>query len=211
MKTIHLIIALTLTLNASATDNKYIEQMTKNIQAVYQAQTPEQYQDAINAFERIAASEKDKWEPYYYTAFGYVMLANKEQDTAKKDALLDKALTAIESGEKINDKESELVALEGFVHMIRVTVDPATRGAQYSRLAFQTYSKAVAMNPENPRALGFLAQMQMGTARFMGTATTEACETAKKALEKFETYKSENPLAPKWGKRTTESLLTQCQ
>ncbi|MFM8911747.1 MAG: hypothetical protein ACKOE6_02360 [Flammeovirgaceae bacterium] len=210
MKTIHLIIALTFTLNASATNNKYIEQMTKNIQAVYQAQTPEQYQDAINAFERIAASEKDKWEPYYYTAFGYVMLANKEQDTAKKDALLDKALTAIESGEKINDKESELVALEGFVHMIRVTVDPATRGAQYSRLAFQTYSKAVAMNPENPRALGFLAQMQMGTARFMGTATTEACETTKKALEKFETYKSENPLAPKWGKRTTESLLTQC-
>jgi hypothetical protein len=51
----------------------------------------------------------------------------------------------------------------------------------------------------------------MGTARFMGSSTTEACETAKKSLEKFGTYKVENPLAPKWGKGMTEGLLKQCQ
>jgi tetratricopeptide (TPR) repeat protein len=211
MKTITFIFAVLFSTSVFATDNKYMEQMSKHIQAVYNAETPEQYQEAVNAFDRIASAEKTKWEPYYYSAFGWVMLANKEKEASKKDAYLDKALVAIENGKKINANESELVALEGFVHMIRVTVDPATRGQQYSGMAFQLYGKAVGMNPENPRALAFLAQMQMGTARFMGSSTTEACETAKKSLEKFNTYKSENPLAPQWGKGMTEGLLKQCQ
>jgi tetratricopeptide (TPR) repeat protein len=211
MKTINFLFAVLFSTSAFATDNKYMEQMGKHIQAVYAAQSPEQYQDAVNAFDRIAAAEKTKWEPYYYSAFGSVMMANNEKDAAKKDAYLDKALASIESGKTINPNESELVALEGFVHMIRVTVDPATRGQQYSGMAFQTYNKALQMNPENPRALGFLAQMQMGLAKFMGSPTTDACNTGKKALEKFTTYKSDNPLAPQWGKGMTEGLLKNCK
>lgn len=211
MKTITFLFALLFSTSVFANDNKYMEQMGKHIQAVYSAQSPEQYQEAVNAFDRIAAAEKTKWEPFYYSAYGSLMMANKEKDTAKKDAYLDKALASIESGKAINPNESELVALEGFVHMIRVTVDPATRGQQYSGMAFQTYNKALEMNPENPRTLGFLAQMQMGLAKFMGSPTTDACNTGKKALEKFTTYKSENPLAPQWGKGMTEGLLQSCK
>jgi tetratricopeptide (TPR) repeat protein len=211
MKTIIFLFAVLFSISTFATDNKYMEQMGKHMQAVYAAQTIEQYQDAVNAFDRIAAAEKNKWEPYYYSAYGSLMMANNEKDATKKDAYLDKALAAIESGKSINPSESELVALEGFVHMIRVTVDPATRGQQYSGMAFQTYNKALGMNPENPRALGFLAQMQMGLAKFMGSPTTDACETGKKALEKFSTYKTDNPLAPEWGKGMTERLLKDCK
>ena len=211
MKTITLILALVISVYANATDEKYFEQMGKQIQAVYAAQTIEQYQSAVNTFDRIAAAEKTKWEPYYYSAFGSVMMANKETEGAKKDAYLDKALASIETGKGINPNESELVALEGFVHMIRVTVDPGTRGQQYSGMAFQTYSKALGMNPENPRTLAFIAQMQMGMANFMGSPTTDACATVKKSLEKFTTYKSENPLAPQWGKGMSDGLVKQCQ
>jgi tetratricopeptide (TPR) repeat protein len=210
MKTITLILATLISQIAFASDDKYIEQMTKQIQAVYAAQTLEELQPIVNTLDRIAGAEKTKWEPYYYSAFGSVMMATKENEPAKKDGYLDLALAAIEKGKKINSEESELIALEGFVHMIRVSVDPATRGQQYSGLAFQTYNKALTMNPENPRALGFLAQMQLGTARFFGSSTDEACGTAKKALEKYATYKSENPFAPKWGKGMTEGLLKQC-
>ena len=211
MKTITLILALVIPVYANATDEKYFEQMGKQIQAVYAAQTIEQYQSAVNTFDRIAAAEKTKWEPYYYSAFGSVMMANKETEGAKKDAYLDKALASIETGKGINPNESELVALEGFVHMIRVTVDPGTRGQQYSGMAFQTYSKALGMNPENPRTLAFMAQMQMGMANFRGSPTTDACATVKKSLEKFTTYKSENPLAPQWGKGMSDGLVKQCQ
>lgn len=211
MKTIQFTLALLISLYANATDEKYFQQMGKHIQAVYAAETIEQLQNSVNTFDRIAAAEQTKWEPYYYSAFGSVMMATREKDATKKDLYLDKAFGAITNGKKIKGDESELVALEGFVHMIRVTVDPASRGREFSSLAFQTYNTALNLNSENPRALAFLAQMQMGTARFMGASTTEACNTNSKAIERFADFKSPNPLAPTWGKSMTESLSKQCQ
>jgi hypothetical protein len=193
-----------------ASDAKFVETMQKHIQTVYTSQSVEEIQGAVNAFDRIADAEKTKWEPFYYSAFGNVMMANKEKDGAKKDTYLDLALKGVESAKAIVPNESEVIALEGFIHMIRVTVDPASRGQQYSGMAFQSFGKAVAVNPENPRALALLAQMQYGMAQFFGSPTTEACATLTKSLEKFESYKSENPLAPQWGKKMAEGLKTKC-
>ena len=117
------------------TDNKYTEVMAKNIQVVYTSQSVSELQAAVNTFERIGAAEKNKWEPYYYAGFGYVMMANLETEATKKDGYLDQALSAVKRAKEINGKDSEVVALEGFVHMIRVTVDPASRGQQYSGIA----------------------------------------------------------------------------
>jgi len=185
--------------------------MKKNIQTVYTAQTTADLQPAVNAFERIAAAEKTKWEPYYYASFGYIMIANREADGAKKDAALDQAQAALKKAQDIVPAESEVVALQGFIHMIRVTVDPATRGQQYSTLAYQSLNKAVAINPENPRALALLAQMQYGTAQFFGSPTTDACATAAKAVEKFAVTTEPKPLAPQWGKGMAEGLKGKCQ
>ena len=211
MKTITLLFAMALGLSSWANDNKYLESMTKTIEAVYKAQTIEEIQSAVNALDRIAIAEKTKWEPYYYSAFGNVMMANREKDAVKKDGYLDLALASVEKARAIKEDESEVVAMEGFIHMIRLTVDPATRGQQYSMMSMQAFGKSLGLNPENPRALSLMAQMQLGTAKFFNTPPTEACDTLTKALEKFETYKSENPLAPVWGKGMTEELKKNCQ
>lgn len=192
-------------------NDKYSENMLKNIDSVYRSKTTTGLQQAVNAFERIGEAEKTKWEPFYYASYGYVMMATREKDATKKDNYLDQALKAASKATAINPNESEIVALEGFIHMIRVTVDPASRGQQYSGMAFQSFGKAVELNPENPRALALLAQMQYGTAKFFGSSTTEACETLKKSLEKFETSKSDNVLAPRWGRGMAESLKANCQ
>ena len=197
--------------SANATNDKYTETMQKHIETVYTSQNIADIQNAVNAFERIGDAEKTKWEPFYYASFGYVMMANKEKDATAKDNYLDLALKSLEKAKSIQSNESEIVALEGFVHMIRVTVDPASRGAQYSGMAFQAFGKAVAMNPENPRALSLLGQMQYGTSQFFGSPTTEACATVAKALEKFDTFKSDNVLAPTWGRKMTEGLKAKCQ
>jgi hypothetical protein len=212
MKTTTLIFALLITMLSQANDNKYDEQMARQIDAVYKARTLEEYQTAVNAFDRIAAAEKTKWEPYYYSAFGNIMKVNLEQEATNKDNYLDQALAAIEKGKAIAPAESELVALEGFVHMMRVTIDPASRGQQYSGLAMQTFGKAIAMNPDNPRALALLAQMQFGTARFFNQAPTEACASAQKALTLFETVPPvENKFAPGWGKQMAQALVNACK
>lgn len=211
MKTSSLIFILTLIISVSIAQDKYTTQMLKNMECVYTSKTPEEYQTAINSMDRIGNAEKTKWEPFYYSAFGYLMMATNEKEAAKKDQFLDLSAAALAKGKAINENESELVALDGFIQMIRVTVDPAARGAQYSGQAMQLFGKAVALNPENPRALGLMAQMQFGMAKFFNSSTTEACATAAKSLEKFESYQSANPLAPKWGKGMSEGVVKQCK
>lgn len=199
-----------LAVTASAND-RYTEAMQKNIEIVYKGKSVEEIQTAVNAFERIGDAEKSKWEPFYYASYGNLMIALHVSDASTKDKHLDLALETLKKASAINPSESEIVALEGFVHMIRVTIDPASRGQQYSGLAMQTFGKAIGMNPENPRALALMAQMQYGTAQFFGSPTTEACGTLNKALEKFETYKSTNTLAPVWGKPMAEGMKAQCK
>jgi len=206
-----LLFALLCIVHLAMADDKYTEAMKKNIQAVYTAQAIPDIQLAVNSFERIAAAEKTKWEPYYYASWGYIMIANRETEGARKDAALDQAQAALKKALDIVPAESEVIALQGFIHMIRVTVDPASRGQQYSALAYQSLNKAVALNPENPRALTLLAQMQFGTAQFFGSPTTEACATVTKAVEKFAAAAEPKPLAPVWGKGMAEGLKGKCQ
>jgi len=206
-----LFVTMFLVTKTVAAGDKYTEAMQRNIQTVYTAESIPDLQAAVNAFERIGAAEKTKWEPYYYATFGYVMMCNKETDGAKKDSFLDQAETALAKAKEIAPAESEIVTLEGFIYTMRLTIDPASRGQKYSMLSMQAFGKALSLNPENPRALVMMAQMQYGTARFFGSPTTEACATKDKALEKFETYKSSNPLAPQWGKGTAEGMKEMCK
>src|SRR5690606_18807438 len=210
--TLSLIVALIITLvrPALANDEKYRVAMEKNIQAVYEAESITQLQQSVNAFERIGDAEKTKWEPYYYAAFGCIMMATRENERNQKDAYLDQAMATVRKAKAIAPGESEIIALEGFVHMISDTVDPAVRGAQFSSEAMQAFAKAVELNPENPRALALLAQMQFGTAQFFGSSTAEACGTATVALEKFETNQPESTVAPSWGRQMAEELTAQC-
>jgi tetratricopeptide (TPR) repeat protein len=211
MKKLTTIIALSIALTTFANNEKYVESMKKNIDVVYKAATLDELQAAVNALARIGEAEKTKWEPFYYASFGSIMMATREQDGTKKDALLDQAKTMLDKAVAIQSNESEISALEGFIYMIRVTVDPASRGPQYSMLSMQAFGKALAINPNNPRAMALMAQMQFGTAQFFKQEPTEACEANRKALELFNTTKPANPLAPVWGKGMAESLTKSCQ
>ncbi len=206
-----LIVAFGCAQAATTNDDKYMEAMATNIEALYKAQSISELRSVVNVFERVALSEKIKWEPYYYAAFGYIMMAEKEQNSSLKDGYLDQAekLTAKAAAVKPND--SEIISLEGFVHMMRISVDPASRGQQYSASGMQRFGKALSLDPNNPRALALMAQMQFGTAQFLSSPTTEACATNEAALQKFGSFKSDNPLAPKWGRGMAEELMSKCR
>jgi len=203
-------IALLIVPTALFAADKYTEQMTRSISAIYKAKTAAEYQEAINTLERIGNAEKTKWEPFYYASFGYILLAT-EAENVKKDAILDQAQAALDKAGAIRTEDSEIIALEGFITMIRLTVDPATRGPQYSMKAMQSFGHAVALNGNNPRALALMAQMQFGTAQFFQQKPVEACASASKALEIFAATTPADPLAPAWGKEMTEGLLANCK
>lgn len=211
MKTTLLIVMLAVTGLTYAGDDKFTQVMLSNITLVYKAGTIEEYQAAVNAFDRIAGAEKNRWEPLYYSAFGNVMMALKATEAARKDDYLDLALAAVTKAMVLAPNESELPAMEGFIHMIRVTIDPGTRGPEFSMKANMAYGKALNLNPENPRALALQAQMEFGTANFFRSSTASACQMNESALAKFAGNKSENSLAPSWGESMALGLRSQCE
>lgn len=192
-------------------DEKFVEAMKKNIKAVYEAETIESLQAAVNAFERISVAEAGRWEPLYYAAFGNLMMCIRTNEVADKDLYIDQAVALIMKAEKIAAQEAEIVALEGFAYMMRVAVDPASRGPQFAALAVQAFQRALALDQHNPRAWVLLAQMQFGTAQFFGASTAEACESLAEGLAMFDSYHSDSPLAPQWGRPMAISLKEKCK
>jgi len=193
-----------------AGDN-YVEVMQKNIMTVYTASDMLLLQGAVNTFERIGAAEKTKWEPYYYEAFGYVMLSIRATENAAKDDYLDRAQACVEKAKGIASDESEVIAMEGFIQIMKINVAPALRGPKDSGRAMVLLNKAIALNGNNPRAWALLAQMQFGTATFLHSSTAEACGSVDKSIEKFAAFKSDNALAPTWGRGMADDLKAKCQ
>lgn len=190
-------------------NGQFEKAMGKNIPAMFQASDTESLQTAINQLNRIGEAEKNRWEPHYYVAFGYVRMMGMSEGSEKQDGYLDQALAAIEKAESVQPNDSELEALRGYVHMMRVTVDPASRGMQYSGMAFNSFNKAIKLNAENPRAHYLLGRMQYGTAQFMGGGDGGACESFANAKKLFEAKNDEQSLAPSWGEKTNEGAIAQ--
>ena len=197
--------------NAAFANDPYLEAMQKCIAEIYNGSDIVHLQRTVNSLERIAAAEPGKWEPKYYAAFGYLMMATREADRMKKEAYLDHAQTAIEQAGAVMRDDSEIVALTGFVYMLRIKVDPASRAPELAPVATQILERAIQLNPENPRALILAAQMKFGSAQFLASSTDDGCSLGRKSLSKLALQKTDNLLAPQWGKGMCESLLQQCK
>jgi len=211
MKSILSIVFIGITSVAIANVGKYERTMLQNIAALNEATTSDEYQKVINTLDRIGMAESNKWEPYYYGAYGNILLSIKVSKLTEKDQYLDEAQIRLDKAVEVSPENVELITLQGFVHMMRLAADPATRGQQYAPLAMQEFNKAVAMDDMNPRALIMRAQMKFGTAQFFGSGTEEACSEAAKSLELFDNaVKSEDSLAPGWGRGQAEGFVKQC-
>ena len=191
-------------------NGRYEAAMSKNIPAMFSSSTPEALQGVVHQLSRIGEAEGDKWEPYYYAGFGYLRLSGMHEAAAEKDKYLGLAMDEIGKGLAIDGKNTELVTLQGYTIMMQLTVDPANRGMTHSGLAFETFNKAIQLDPKNPRAYFLLGRMQYGTAQFMGGGNAEACNSLARARALFEDSEgSANPFAPTWGMEDTLSAIKE--
>ncbi len=212
MKSLSLITALVFVFNwALAHGPAYRLAMEESIASLNQASNSEQLLSVANRFERIARAEKDEWLPWYYAAYATLNRAIRADESSRKDQLLDEAQQYLDEAIALEAEESELVALQGYVHTIRVTVDPANRGPQLAPLTTQTLVRATKMNPANPRALFLLGQMQYGTAQFFGADTTEACQLIRQAVAKYESAVIKDALLPSWGQQNAQRMNRKCK
>ena len=189
----------------------YETAMQNSIETMYKSQTVADFLNVANTFDRIGAAEKDKWLPYYYSAYSYIMMSTIEEDKTLVDGYLDQAEMQIDKSAKLEGDKVELLALRAFASMMRIGVDPATRGQEYSMKSVGFLQQAMQLNNSNPRVVLMMGQMQYGTAQFFGSGTDEACATFSTAKDLFEKQEASNlGLLPTWGKPQAESMLKRC-
>lgn len=190
-------------------NNKFTDAILKGKEMLYSADTITDYVATANYFERVKANEKGEWLPAYYQALSLTFSAMR-LDVEEMEKSLNRALEIVIEGEKINEN-SELVALEGFIHMMRLTVDPGTRGQTLSPIIFKLFNKSLAIDSNNPRAMLFLGQMEYGTAQFFGSGTEKACGYIQKAKGLFDEQPKEQTIYPTWGDKSIASYLNKCK
>lgn len=209
MKTITVICSLMLAL--MATDNNYETAMSSALASFGKASTIEAMQNSANSFERIAQVADSEWIPLYYEAYCYVIMSFMHEEAQQRDEYLKIANTAIEKMEEISPNNSEIWALKGYMYTATLVVDPMSRGQEYSIKSQQALAKALAINPNNPRALYLKLSNDVGTAEFFGKDASVYCPKIEDLMQNWETYDTSKGFEPSWGKNQLKRLTANCK
>lgn len=167
--------------------------------------------EASAMFERIALAEKDNWLPNYYVALVNTTSSFQTQDKNQITALLAKAQEALNKELDKNPENPELLVMQAMINTGWIVADPMTNGMKLSAKTIAIYDKALAIAPENPRALFSKAEFEIGGARYFGNDTKPMCAQIDKAIELFTKFKPETPFHPNWGLDRALEAQKECK
>ncbi len=201
-----------LAFSLQAGNKGYEQKMGELLGKMETCKTADDFQELANQFERVAQAEKKEWLPRYYQAQCLITatFVDRAASMDEKDALLDGAEEIIQEVMKKNPKESEVYVLHSLYLSARLSVDPATRGQQYSMLSQQAVTKALLIDPENPRANYMKLANDLGRTRFFKGDTSQFCEQAQSLLENWDDFQPASPIHPNWGKDSVEEIIASC-
>ncbi|WP_192822280.1 hypothetical protein [Rufibacter sp. LB8] len=184
--------------------------LTETLQQFKAAKTTEETLPLVNKFNRIAEAEPKQWLPAYYAAFAQISVSFRVKEEEQREALLDKAQTYLDRAFKLEPKESELYALQGYLHQARLVISPMMRGMKYSGLVVSALEKAKQLNPNNPRVYFLLGQNTFNMPKMFGGGPEAAKPLLQTAKEKYAAQKTTQPLQPTWGEQNNLALLAKC-
>lgn len=210
-----ILVMMLISMLSQASNDAYEQAMKKELLEMKKAASSSDLQKSANGFARIAAMMPEEWLPDYYAALALANAGFRSQGgTEEKDAFFAQAKKHADKAATNSPNNSEIVALQGFITMGELAVDPNSRGQHLSGVAMQTFGKAVELNRQNPRALMMLGQMELGMAQFFGQGPEKACGLIKSSLELFEKEEAnsvEGTLQPTWGKEMALQLKGVCE
>jgi hypothetical protein len=168
-------------------------------------------QEASALMERIAAAEKSNWLPNYYVALINTTEAFNPANKEKVPAMIIKAQDAIDNANLISPNNDEIMVVQAMLYTVILIQDPMTNGMKYTGLVMEQYGKALAINPNNPRAVFSKAEFEIGGAKYWGTDTKPMCAQIEKSIQLFANFKPETPFSPKWGLDRAQEALKGCK
>lgn len=156
--------------------------------------------EATAIFERIIENNPDKWLPYYYIAQIHISSSFTESDAEALEMKLEKAQVYLDKGMQVSKDNAELFALQGHLYSAKIVSDPQKYGRALSEKAMRTYTKAVKLDPENPRVKLAAIEWNIGSAKYLGGSVASNCEALEKTIELFTNFKAKEPFYPTRGK-----------
>lgn len=206
--TLFLLLAL---LTTSYADDKYEKAIKSNLEKIGKATTAEEYVNIANSFERIALAEKDKWIPYYYSAFLYALASYSDTSNTRKDTYLDKADIFLTWADSLEPNNSEIYTLKGMIAQARMQIDPMNRWMKYGPEADNSFKKAIELDPLNPRPEYLIGIGLFYTPAQFGGGPATAKPVLENSMKKFNEFVPANDLMPNWGREMVERLLKQIE
>ncbi|RKO70589.1 hypothetical protein D7322_16980 [Sphingobacterium puteale] len=164
---------------------------------------------ASGLLERISQAEKDNWIPNYYQAMILTTAAFKEKNKETQAKYIQSAEDILNNSTQ--DNNSEWLVLRAMNKTALMLTDPMTKAKELSPITIGFYKKALAINPNNPRAILGLAEFQMNAKKYFNQDSSKECEDVKKAVSLFNEEKPAAPFAPSWGKDRAEQILKACK
>jgi len=192
-----------------AEDTKYVQAMKNNFMLMDSMRTMEDMTDITNSFLRIAAAEKDKWLPYYYASYMYVLTSFLDTVKSKKDGYLDEAVKHVALADSLSPNESEIYVVKGLICQARLQVDPMNRYMKYGQEMNANFEKAIALDSTNPRPEYLKGLTLYYTPEQFGGGAKAAKPILEISLKKFNEFIPKDELMPKWGKTQLENILKQ--
>lgn len=196
---------------AFADEGKFAAAMEKGLALLKGAASPDEFQLAANHFERIAAAESNEWLPLYYAAYANLYSGLSGKDNVKQDALYDKALSQLGMAEGISKDNSEILAMQGYVVLMKLAIDPMGRGRTMMPEGMALLGRAKQLNPENPRTYLVEGQFMLFMPEAFGGGKAAAKPILAVGSEKYSAEVPVSSILPQWGKERLEQLLKMCE
>lgn len=199
-------------LNIAAQDIQNPSKYQQGMQKAFQLWQEGKTEEAANLFERIANTETDNWLPPYYAAQIYIVNSFSIKDGKELAATLKRAQNFINDATAISKENSDILVLQAQLYTSWIIFDGQRFGMQYSPKAAELYNKAVAISPDNPRAILARAEWNMGSAQYFGESVKKYCDEIAKAIELFENAPAVPEFYPTYGKERAEQIQkASCQ
>jgi len=205
MKKITIILALIFAVNLTA-QSQYENGMNK----AFELWGTQKNKEAAQLFERISNAEKDNWLPAHYAATILIIEGFTIKDEAKLTTHLNKAQELLDKAKSISKDNPEILINQAFLNLVYVAFDGQKYGMKYSGENVQLYTKALQIDPINPRVILAKAQWDIGGAKFFGQSTEPFCKEIKRSIELFKTEKKKGKFHPFGGIERAEAALKQC-
>lgn len=210
-KTILFVCAMLIATIATGADEKYYQKMGETLSEFSTCSTVDDFQNLANKFRVIANVEKEEWLPLYYEAQCYVLISFMGDLSAEeKDGFLDKASSLIEGMAELAPNEAEVQVIKALYYTGSLVVNPPQRAMSTSPLIHAAIAKALALEPNNPRAIFLRISNEMGTASYFGDDVSPYCAQASELLQNWDTYELKSPIHPSWGKEDVIGIVNSC-